>query len=161
MGFFPLQSLVDLCGKSPCKNRGTCVQTLAQTRCVCPPGWTGAYCDVPNVSCQVAASQRGKAASSVLQLKHLPRHLLPLCTCAHPTELCLQVLGDSHFSSENTLCLGVKVFLIVPITKKNQKGRIKYVVRSQSFSTTVLHNLPFWKMHQLFMLNPRQAKPQV
>lgn len=51
---------MDLCSKSPCKNKGTCVQIGAQTQCVCPSGWTGAYCDVPNVSCQVAASQRGK-----------------------------------------------------------------------------------------------------
>lgn len=51
---------MDLCSKSPCKNKGTCVQSGAQTRCVCPSGWAGAYCDVPNVSCQVAALQRGK-----------------------------------------------------------------------------------------------------
>uniref|UniRef100_A0A8C9MSN9 Notch receptor 2 n=1 Tax=Serinus canaria TaxID=9135 RepID=A0A8C9MSN9_SERCA len=65
--FMRTGSLVDLCSKSPCKNKGTCVQTLAQTRCLCPPSWTGAYCDVPNVSCQVAASQRGVPVDQLCQ----------------------------------------------------------------------------------------------
>lgn len=54
------QTLVNLCSRSPCKNKGTCIQEKAQSRCLCPSGWAGAYCDVPNVSCEVAASHRGE-----------------------------------------------------------------------------------------------------
>lgn len=154
-GLFALQTLVDLCSKSPCKNKGTCVQTLAQTRCVCPPGWTGAYCDVPSVSCQVAASQRGKAASSGLQ---------QLCAQAPPSPLCTALPPAAHFSSRNTLCssgvCGSQGFLGSPHHKNVRKEELN-TSWGLSFSRAVLHGLPFWKMHQLFMLNPRQAKPQV
>lgn len=52
--------MVNLCSRSPCKNKGTCIQEKAESWCLCPSGWTGAYCDVPNVSCEVAASRRGE-----------------------------------------------------------------------------------------------------
>ena len=54
------QTLVNLCSRSPCKNKGTCIQDKAESRCLCPSGWAGAYCDVPSVSCEVAASHRGE-----------------------------------------------------------------------------------------------------
>lgn len=54
------QTLVNLCSRSPCKNKGTCIQDKAESRCLCPSGWAGAYCDVPSVSCEVAASRRGE-----------------------------------------------------------------------------------------------------
>uniref|UniRef100_A0A8C0GY29 Neurogenic locus notch homolog protein 2 n=1 Tax=Chelonoidis abingdonii TaxID=106734 RepID=A0A8C0GY29_CHEAB len=73
------QTLMDLCSKSPCKNKGTCVQRRTQSQCICPPGWTGTYCDVPNVSCQVAASQRGVPVDQL---------------CQH-SGICLDV-GNSH-----------------------------------------------------------------
>lgn len=57
---FRFQTLVNLCSRSPCKNKGTCVQEKAESRCLCPSGWAGAYCDVPNVSCEVAAFHRGE-----------------------------------------------------------------------------------------------------
>lgn len=53
------QNLVRWCDSSPCKNGGKCWQTNAQYRCECHSGWTGLYCDVPSVSCEVAAWQQG------------------------------------------------------------------------------------------------------
>lgn len=51
---------MNLCSRSPCKNKGTCVQEKARPHCLCPPGWDGAYCDVLNVSCKAAALQKGE-----------------------------------------------------------------------------------------------------
>lgn len=53
------QSLVRWCDSSPCKNGGKCWQTNALYRCECHSGWTGLYCDVPSVSCEVAARLQG------------------------------------------------------------------------------------------------------
>lgn len=53
------QTLVRWCDSSPCKNDGRCWQTNAMYRCECHSGWTGLYCDVPSVSCEVAARQQG------------------------------------------------------------------------------------------------------
>lgn len=55
-----LQNLVRWCDSSPCKNGGTCWQTGTTYSCGCETGWMGLYCDVPSVSCEVAAKQRGK-----------------------------------------------------------------------------------------------------
>ena len=54
------QNLVRWCDSSPCKNGGTCWQRGTTYSCECETGWTGLYCDVPSVSCEVAAKQRGK-----------------------------------------------------------------------------------------------------
>lgn len=32
----------------------------ATVTCLCPPSWTGSACDVPNVTCAVAAARRGQ-----------------------------------------------------------------------------------------------------
>lgn len=53
------QNLVRWCDSSPCKNGGKCWQTSILYRCECHSGWTGLYCDVPSVSCEAAARQRG------------------------------------------------------------------------------------------------------
>lgn len=53
------QNLVRWCDSSPCKNGGKCWQTNTLYRCECHSGWTGLYCDVPNVSCEVAAQRQG------------------------------------------------------------------------------------------------------
>lgn len=53
------QNLVRWCDSSPCKNGGKCWQTNTLYRCECHSGWTGLYCDVPSVSCEVAAWQQG------------------------------------------------------------------------------------------------------
>lgn len=55
------QNLVRWCDSSPCKNGGQCWQTSTLYRCECHSGWTGLYCDVPSVSCKVAAQQRGQS----------------------------------------------------------------------------------------------------
>jgi len=60
----PFQNLVRWCDSSPCKNRGTCWQRGTTYSCECEIGWTGLYCDVPSVSCEVAAKQRGKRRAS-------------------------------------------------------------------------------------------------
>lgn len=53
------QNLVRWCDSSPCKNGGKCWQSNTLYRCECHSGWTGLYCDVPNVSCEVAAQRQG------------------------------------------------------------------------------------------------------
>nr|XP_014344997.1 PREDICTED: kinesin heavy chain-like [Latimeria chalumnae] len=53
-----IKNLVRWCDSSPCKNGGTCWQTGISYRCECKSGWTGLYCDVPSVSCEVAAKQQ-------------------------------------------------------------------------------------------------------
>ena len=55
------QNLVRWCDSSPCKNGGKCWQTNNLYRCECNSGWTGLYCDVPSVSCEVAAKQQGQS----------------------------------------------------------------------------------------------------
>ncbi|MEE6506058.1 hypothetical protein FKM82_007484 [Ascaphus truei] len=50
---------LELCRRSPCQNGGRCIQMGPTFRCECPGGWTGGYCDVPRVSCKVAADRRG------------------------------------------------------------------------------------------------------
>lgn len=59
------QNLVRWCDSSPCKNGGKCWQTNNLYRCECNSGWTGLYCDVPSVSCEVAAKQQGKSLPCV------------------------------------------------------------------------------------------------
>lgn len=59
------QNLVRWCDSSPCKNGGKCWQTSNLYHCECNSGWTGLYCDVPSVSCEVAAKQQGKALPCV------------------------------------------------------------------------------------------------
>lgn len=54
-----LQELVNWCKPSPCKNGGFCRQSGTKYSCQCQTGWTGLYCDVPSVSCEVAAKQQG------------------------------------------------------------------------------------------------------
>uniref|UniRef100_A0A671QZ44 Neurogenic locus notch homolog protein 3-like n=1 Tax=Sinocyclocheilus anshuiensis TaxID=1608454 RepID=A0A671QZ44_9TELE len=50
----------DWCRTSnPCKNGGRCRQKDASFTCDCLGGWSGRYCDIPGVSCVVAARQRG------------------------------------------------------------------------------------------------------
>ncbi|KAE8611276.1 hypothetical protein XENTR_v10012396 [Xenopus tropicalis] len=61
------EELVDLCSGFPCKNRGICKQVKTEPKCICPTGWTGIYCDIPDVSCEVAASQRGVAVQDLCQ----------------------------------------------------------------------------------------------
>ncbi|MGH0171844.1 UNVERIFIED_CONTAM: hypothetical protein FKN15_061781 [Acipenser sinensis] len=53
------QNMVDWCSRSPCKNGGRCRQKDSVYTCECPTGWTGRYCDIPSLSCEAAASQRG------------------------------------------------------------------------------------------------------
>lgn len=53
------QSLVRWCDSTPCKNGGSCWQQGSSFTCQCASGWTGIYCDVPSVSCEVAAQQQG------------------------------------------------------------------------------------------------------
>ncbi|KAI7812466.1 neurogenic locus notch homolog protein 1b [Triplophysa rosa] len=53
------QELVNWCKPSPCKNGGFCRQSGTKYSCQCQTGWTGLYCDVPSVSCEVAAKQQG------------------------------------------------------------------------------------------------------
>lgn len=57
------QNLVRWCDSSPCKNGGKCWQTNVLYRCECHSGWTGLYCDVPSVSCEAAARERGNHVS--------------------------------------------------------------------------------------------------
>lgn len=51
--------MIPWCESSPCKNGGKCWQSGTNYTCECKTGWTGLYCDVSSVSCEVAARQRG------------------------------------------------------------------------------------------------------
>lgn len=54
------QTPVDWCRRSsPCQNGGRCRQKDASFICECTNGWSGRYCDIPRVSCETAARQRG------------------------------------------------------------------------------------------------------
>lgn len=43
------ESFITLCGSNPCQNNGTCYQdgTTNTIRCVCPPNFTGIFCNIP------------------------------------------------------------------------------------------------------------------
>lgn len=56
---FSSQNLVRWCDSSPCKNGGSCWQQGPSYTCQCQTGWTGLYCDIPSVSCEVAAKRQG------------------------------------------------------------------------------------------------------
>ena len=53
--------MAELCGQIVCQHGGMCSQTGTTWRCSCSEGWSGVYCDVPNISCQAIAAQRGDA----------------------------------------------------------------------------------------------------
>lgn len=58
--FLPTQTPVDWCRRSSlCQNGGRCRQKDASFICDCSNGWSGRYCDIPRVSCETAARQRG------------------------------------------------------------------------------------------------------
>uniref|UniRef100_A0A8C2AFT3 Notch receptor 2 n=1 Tax=Cyprinus carpio TaxID=7962 RepID=A0A8C2AFT3_CYPCA len=60
-----LQSMVNLCSKIECKNGGTCIQKEMDWRCSCQHGWTGLYCDIPNMSCQAVAKNKGETVDKL------------------------------------------------------------------------------------------------
>ena len=64
------------CDSSPCKNGGSCWQQGASYTCQCQTGWTGLYCDIPSVSCEVAAKQQGMKARQKLFYIMLTMHFL-------------------------------------------------------------------------------------
>lgn len=55
-----VQVPVDWCRRSnPCQNGGRCRPKEGSFTCDCVGSWSGRYCDIPGVSCEVAALQRG------------------------------------------------------------------------------------------------------
>lgn len=72
-----LQNLVHWCDSSPCKNGGKCWQVNNHYRCECSSGWTGLYCDIPNVSCEVAARRQGGSCF----LLGVLTSMLEVCVC--------------------------------------------------------------------------------
>ncbi len=75
VNIFVVQELVNWCKPSPCKNGGICRQSGTRYSCQCLTGWTGLYCDVPSVSCEVAAKQQGRFVCM-----HVPKICLPITT---------------------------------------------------------------------------------
>ncbi|KTF92353.1 hypothetical protein cypCar_00008339 [Cyprinus carpio] len=59
------ESMVNLCSKIECKNGGTCIQKEMDWRCSCQHGSTGLYCDIPNMSCQAVAKNKGVVVDMV------------------------------------------------------------------------------------------------
>lgn len=57
-----MQNFVNLCSQPLCQNGGSCSQSETTWLCHCPVGWTGMYCDVPNMSCQDYAARNGEQA---------------------------------------------------------------------------------------------------
>lgn len=96
------------CKPSPCKNGGTCRQSGTTYTCQCQTGWTGLYCDVPSVSCEVAAKQRGRDYVCVCECSSF-------CNCT----LCLREQAYSMYilcftqTSLLMLCLALISFLLV------------------------------------------------
>lgn len=59
-----MQVPVDWCRRSnPCQNGGRCRAKDGSFTCDCVGSWSGRYCDIPGVSCEVAALQRGTSVS--------------------------------------------------------------------------------------------------
>lgn len=88
------------CDSSPCKNGGSCWQQGPSYTCQCQTGWTGLYCDIPSVSCEVAAKRQGTLIA--------PKLFFPKCRIK--THSCSsQYLTSCHFPSCTTLSLGVDV----------------------------------------------------
>lgn len=66
---FCTQNYVNLCSQVRCHNGGSCSQTAATSwTCHCTMGWTGLYCDVPNMSCHDFAAREGEKLLSVVLL---------------------------------------------------------------------------------------------
>ncbi|XP_078075229.1 LOW QUALITY PROTEIN: uncharacterized protein LOC144497660 [Mustelus asterias] len=61
------QTLINWCARPVCKNGGKCEQVNTTFYCECKMGWSGLYCDVPKVSCEVAADKRGVDATQLCQ----------------------------------------------------------------------------------------------
>lgn len=57
--------MVNVCSQIKCLNRGTCIQKEMDWRCSCQHGWTGLYCDIPNMSCQTVAKNKGERLDRV------------------------------------------------------------------------------------------------
>lgn len=93
------------CDSSPCKNGGTCWQQGASYTCQCQTGWTGLYCDIPSVSCEVAAKQQGMIISQdllhIISQHHLSLHLLNLQVPRVVCTLCNSVLDDFRCGGES------------------------------------------------------------
>lgn len=88
-----IQDLVNWCKPSPCKNGGTCRQSGITYTCQCQTGWTGLYCDVPSVSCEVAAKQRGRDLVWVCVCSSFCKWILCLYSLLH-----LDIFDSLHFS---------------------------------------------------------------
>ena len=49
---FNSQDNIDDCASKPCMNNGKCIDEVNKYSCKCPPGWTGANCEIDISSCQ-------------------------------------------------------------------------------------------------------------
>lgn len=58
--------MVNVCSQIKCQNGGTCIQKEMDWRCSCQHGWTGLYCDIPNMSCQAVAISKGETLNNSL-----------------------------------------------------------------------------------------------
>lgn len=58
---------MDLCSEDPCKNGAACEQHSNSFKCLCDGDWTGKLCDIPYVSCAVAAKNKGVPESELCQ----------------------------------------------------------------------------------------------
>uniref|UniRef100_A0A674MY80 Notch receptor 2 n=1 Tax=Takifugu rubripes TaxID=31033 RepID=A0A674MY80_TAKRU len=60
------QNYVNLCRQVRCHNGGSCSHTGATSwTCHCTMGWTGPYCDVPDMSCRDFAARKGLEEENV------------------------------------------------------------------------------------------------
>ena len=55
------ETLLSLCSPNPCVNNGTCFQDVfsATIRCICPPNFTGTFCNVPISGIDVCTANPG------------------------------------------------------------------------------------------------------
>lgn len=47
------------CTHEPCENNATCIGTVDDYRCICPPGYTGHHCEVNIDDCQFKPCKNG------------------------------------------------------------------------------------------------------
>lgn len=102
------QMPVDWCRRSnPCQNGGRCRPKDGSFTCDCVGSWSGRYCDVPGVSCEVAAFQRGISERTCLVAVTSTCPCRSLLISAFPFFLCILRCRSSDgraLRSRRSLC---------------------------------------------------------
>lgn len=101
-----VQVNVDWCRRSnPCQNGGRCRPKDGSFTCDCVGSWSGRYCDIPGVSCEMAALQRGisDGISDLYLLSFLQHGLVIHCQFCYVVGLQTDELCDHGGHCVNTV----------------------------------------------------------